>query len=304
MSTTDEKARVAIVLCTYNGADHIKEQLDSIQAQSWPVALRVFDDGSTDKTIDILQSYKPQLDLSITVRSKNLGYVANFESGIAQVIDEGFNYTAPALAHSDLRMIDSTGQCVQSSFFKYRHYEIGQERALATVLGQNGVMGNTILMNRALATMANPFPEELHVHDYWFAVLAELHGHRVLIDQPLVNYRIHDSNASNSNDSIKFGLAKTFDGKSWQGLVNRDFRLPFKEDDRLNVIDTVISENTRFPKLIDSQVQLLTTFRNYLVFKEPRLKLLHSMLNAGFFRKGFRHRIRLCFSTLFTKRYN
>lgn len=326
---------VAIVVCTYNGTRHIEEQLDSLVAQSWPIAVRVFDDASNDKTVDLLNSYKDKLDIRISVNAENIGYVANFELGISQVLSEGFDYLAlcdqddiwhseriekgmnailaaeeqltpqtAVLAHSDLRMIDADNQCIHASFFEYRRYEISQARSVPTVLGQNGVMGNTILMNRSLATMAQPFPKDLHVHDYWLAILAELHGYRILVKDALVDYRIHDANASNSTGSIKFGLAQLIDGKSWTGFIERDYRLPFKEDERLNVIDALLTNAAHYPELTNDNKQLLTIFRKYLVFKDSRSSLFYSMLKAGFFRKGLKHRLRLTYSTLLTKRYN
>jgi len=335
MSALTSQPMVAIVLCTYNGARHIQEQLDSLMAQTWPIAIRVFDDASSDNTIDLLHNYNNKLDITVTINSANLGYVANFESGIKQVLSEGFDYVAlcdqddiwhvdriakgmqaiqaaekqsnaqtAVLAHSDLRMINADKETVHLSFLEYRRYEISNARSIPTVLGQNGVMGNTVLMNRTLATMAQPFPKDLHVHDYWLAVLAELHGQRILINDTLVDYRIHDTNASNSTGSIKFGAARLFDGKSWKGFVQRDYRLPFKEDERLNVIDALLNDSSKFPPLDDEKIHLLTLFRKYLVFKSSRINLLYSMLEAGFFRKGFQHRLRLAFSTLLTKRYD
>ena len=52
------KASVSIVLCTYNGAKYIREQLDSILAQTYPLhEIIVQDDHSTDETTQILQEY-------------------------------------------------------------------------------------------------------------------------------------------------------------------------------------------------------------------------------------------------------
>lgn len=51
--------KVSIVMCTYNGARYIREQMDSILAQTYPLhEIIVQDDGSTDETWDILQSYQ------------------------------------------------------------------------------------------------------------------------------------------------------------------------------------------------------------------------------------------------------
>lgn len=50
---------VAILLCTYNGARFLVEQLDSLEFQfhqNWVVIAS--DDGSTDATLDILLQYQ------------------------------------------------------------------------------------------------------------------------------------------------------------------------------------------------------------------------------------------------------
>ena len=334
MPLANSQPTVAIVLCTFNGAKHLQAQLESLNTQTWPISVLAFDDGSTDSTIEILESYKDRLNISIHRNEKNLGYVSNFEQGIAKALDSGFDYIAlcdqddlwhqqrvtlgmqqlqtmdgaskskPALVHCDLNMINATGETVHHSFLTYRRYSIGEKNALATVLGQNGVMGNTILMNAALAKLALPFPADLHVHDYWLAVLVELYGQRVLLDKALVNYRIHDSNASNPNAAIKFGLEKHIEHKSWQGFITRDYRLPFKEDARLNVINTILDDTGRLPRPTPQQSQTLGLFRDYLEFSKPRYQLLYGMLKGGFYRKGFKHRIRVIYSTLFTARYN
>ena len=50
---------IAILMATYNGEQFIREQLDSLFAQTytdWTLFVR--DDGSTDNTISIIESYQ------------------------------------------------------------------------------------------------------------------------------------------------------------------------------------------------------------------------------------------------------
>ena len=50
---------VAILLCTYQAQRFLADQLQSIQAQTWPSwKLWVSDDGSKDRTLEILQSHR------------------------------------------------------------------------------------------------------------------------------------------------------------------------------------------------------------------------------------------------------
>ena len=49
---------VSIAMCTYNGAVYLREQLDSLVAQTYPnLEIIVADDRSSDETIDILKEY-------------------------------------------------------------------------------------------------------------------------------------------------------------------------------------------------------------------------------------------------------
>ncbi|MGB7339227.1 MAG: glycosyltransferase family A protein, partial [Phototrophicaceae bacterium] len=50
--------RVSIIIPAYNSATYIRETLDSCLAQTYPaLELIVIDDGSTDATVAIVQSY-------------------------------------------------------------------------------------------------------------------------------------------------------------------------------------------------------------------------------------------------------
>ena len=51
--------RVSVVLCTYNGEKYIREQLESIVSQTYPIhELLIQDDCSTDATPLIIEEYK------------------------------------------------------------------------------------------------------------------------------------------------------------------------------------------------------------------------------------------------------
>ena len=54
----DKKLKISVVMCTYNGARYLREQLDTILAQTYPVfEVIVQDDGSQDETFSILEEY-------------------------------------------------------------------------------------------------------------------------------------------------------------------------------------------------------------------------------------------------------
>lgn len=74
---------VAILLCTYNGARFLAEQLDSLECQThqrWFVVAS--DDGSTDQTLEILQRFQAQWPAGkLMIRSgPQKGFCQNFLS--------------------------------------------------------------------------------------------------------------------------------------------------------------------------------------------------------------------------------
>ncbi len=76
---------LSVALCTYNGEQYIREQLESILHQTMKVdEIVVCDDGSTDETLSIIESLRRDYDTDIRVQhnKKKLGICANFQSAI------------------------------------------------------------------------------------------------------------------------------------------------------------------------------------------------------------------------------
>ncbi len=297
------------------------------------MVVRVFDDASTDDTVPIIKACSEGHDLVCVQRAQAVGVVTNFAQGIQSAIDEGFDYIAlsdqddvwepdritrglavinqarkpaeaPAaqLAHSDLTMVDADNVVVHPSFIKWRGYQYDAEQSLATVLGQNGVMGNTILMTRELAELSLPFPADVHMHDYWLALVAELLGERHYIHRPLVNYRIHDANVSNSTDSVDVGFRARFRDWSLKKCLRRDFHLPFKEDSRAGAVQQLLTD-PRFNTISADKRRTIEAFEAYLQFKGSRSALLASVIKHRFLKPSWRHRLRVYVNILTTQRY-
>lgn len=78
--------KLSIVLSTYNGEAYIIEQLESIRNQvKQPDEVLIFDDCSTDNTVQIVSNYITQnkLDMwEIKVNERNKGWKKNFMDGL------------------------------------------------------------------------------------------------------------------------------------------------------------------------------------------------------------------------------
>lgn len=76
-----QQPTVSVIMATYNGEKYIREQLDSILQQTYPIhEIIIQDDCSTDGTMDILASYAEQYPIIKVERNEqNVGYNTNFK---------------------------------------------------------------------------------------------------------------------------------------------------------------------------------------------------------------------------------
>ena len=73
--------RISIAMATYNGSKYLREQLDSLAAQTLPPCeLVVTDDGSTDDTLGILDRFRRRAPFPVHLHrnEQRLGYRDNF----------------------------------------------------------------------------------------------------------------------------------------------------------------------------------------------------------------------------------
>lgn len=81
--------KIAVVLVTYNGSFWIKKNILSIQNSSFPAAIIVVDNASTDDTVVILESFS---GLEIIKSKVNLGFGKANTIGMKRALDNGSDY--------------------------------------------------------------------------------------------------------------------------------------------------------------------------------------------------------------------
>jgi rhamnosyltransferase len=217
-----------ILLGTYNGADYIAEQIQSIQKQSvteWVLLIR--DDGSTDDTVAIIRQITSG-DTRIRIvddNAGNLGVVRNFGRLMTLARDEDAEViffadqddvwrpdkmelqltrlrqmegtsasSPPILVHSDLSVVDRNLQRLCESFMAYQGIANERRQPLKTLLVQNFVTGCATVVNRPLLELALPVPEGVLMHDWWLALCAAAFGEIGFVEEPTVSYRQHGRN--------------------------------------------------------------------------------------------------------------
>ncbi|GGB09875.1 hypothetical protein GCM10011511_36780 [Puia dinghuensis] len=203
---------VSVVLGTYNGEAYLREQLDSVLAQTYsPLEIIAVDDCSSDATVSILREYAARdARIKVFVNERNLGFIRNFEKGCALstgnwiALCDQDDYWMPdkvekmvyaigeyPMVYCDSLLCDEHLQPLGKKISDLAHFQSFDDPRQLCVFSR--MYGHATLITRHLFEKASPFLEEVP-HDGWMAYHATLYGGVRYLPEVLVKYRQHAAN--------------------------------------------------------------------------------------------------------------
>lgn len=228
--------KVSVAMCTYNGADFLPAQLESILAQSRkPDQIVVCDDGSTDETRALLGKFEKQLPDVFLLRfnKKNLGSIKNFEQAIRlcngdvialsdqddvwrqdklQLIEQAFSKQSTGLVFSDADIVDENLKPLnrrmwnEVGFDAHKRKLLRNGRALEVLTTGWTVTGATMAFRSQFVKICLPIPDGIAmIHDGWIALAIAAVADVVAIDDPLVQYRQHAKQQIGAPERVETG---------------------------------------------------------------------------------------------------
>ncbi|RWO64617.1 MAG: glycosyltransferase family 2 protein [Mesorhizobium sp.] len=252
--------RIAVLMGTKDGAAFIEEQLQSLLEQSHPlVDLWISDDGSTDGTTAIIETWKsrwrPKGRMTL-VEGPRQGFAANFRSMIVDRrieadcyafcdqddiwetdrLESAISWMRTQDAKTPLMFCSRTATMTETGSLVGHSPLFARPPSFRNALVQSIAGGNTILLNAAARDLlARASTRSGFVsHDWWAYLIVTAAGGIVRYDpRPLVRYRQHAANLVGANVSWKARfsrLGRLFKGEfaGWTDLnldglaVNRD----------------------------------------------------------------------------------
>lgn len=208
--------RVIVLMSTYNGEKFIREQLDSILYQEGvDVRILARDDGSSDRTLEILDEYKQRGKLDYYT-GENLGPARSFmdlvytapEAGYYAFCDQDDVWVQGKLKNAigllreikDAALYYHAMNIVDESLVKYDYYfrkEVYARSLEYSCLFGDEIAGCTMVFNRALLEAARKYePQFITMHDGWLhRVCLSVGGEVTGDDTAYIYYRQHPSNA-------------------------------------------------------------------------------------------------------------
>ena len=215
--------KVSVVMCTYNGARYIREQIESLLRQTYPLhEIIVQDDGSTDGTCDIVSEYAAQNPVIRLIHNDGAhGINNNFFSALHKAegefiaIADQDDIWEPEKIEWQMQAIGSHLLCSgQSKPFSSDGFPVIWDSRKPNYhilrlcyLGE--LAGHTMLINRKILDYLGEKPKYKYMYDWQLQMIAAANNDIVYINKVLVNFRRHaDASTATKPTSSKFGLKK------------------------------------------------------------------------------------------------
>ena len=218
---SEDRFKVSVAMCTYNGAAFLDAQLESILGQTrCPDEIIISDDGSTDATLEIANKFAAQYPSKIQIvkNHRPRGSCGNFENAIS-IITGDIIFLADfddvwfpekvstmlqsfaekpeiVLAYSDAVLTDRELNPTGTMFARRKAANLRKAPNLSELSRGVAFNGPMIAFHSRLKPFVIPIsPLSMQwAHDHWIGFIAYAVGEIAVIDRPLVYYRRHGEN--------------------------------------------------------------------------------------------------------------
>lgn len=221
--------KIAILMSTYNGEQYLSTQLQSIIDQDnneWHLYIR--DDGSSDKTCDIIRKFANENN-SITFlndgRIQNIGVAQSFmnllenvnadfymfsdqddfwkKDKVTKTVDfmQTFDYkNQPIAVYTNLQVVDD--KLIGDKALLNHNWQ-----DFLALLFTNNAYGCTMMINNQLKKLINFKKlnfQNIYMHDWWLVLVAAAFGKVGYLDQKTILYRQHGDNQVGASEKSIF----------------------------------------------------------------------------------------------------
>ena len=210
--------RVLVLLSTYNGEKYLSDQILSILSQNGvDISILVRDDGSSDRTKEILKDFESNHSNIHVSWGKNLGFVGSFTELVEMAVKgEAYDYYAFSdqddvwcpqkmrVACEQLSELPNDLPCLFSSNSQYVDEHLNPlglfhpsepYRTKQNVMLYATEQGCSMVFNRKAIEYYQAHPPVITCHDRWMCLICNCFGEMKYCQTPLFYYRIHGGNA-------------------------------------------------------------------------------------------------------------
>ncbi len=226
--------QIAILMATYNGEKYLREQIDSLFAQTYQDwHLYVHDDGSKDDTVSIVREYivKNPKKVTLVDYPSQGGACKNFLSMLERIeapyymfcdqddvwmpekITKAYesmkklelqNPAIPITINTDLIVVNKDKEIIAKSFWRYQNIDTNWIKKYSDHAALQYVTGCTMLFNKKAKEIVKFHHDEATMHDSWIALsVAANNGIIMNMHESQILYRQHGNNTLGAQDAKK-----------------------------------------------------------------------------------------------------
>lgn len=200
-----EKPLVSVVMPVYNGEKYIQKAVDSVLAQEVSLELIIIDDGSTDRTEEVLEKYKNYGEIRFLKNKKNTGVSGSRNRGVKEARGtyvaflDADDWWEKDKLKKQIALLEKTG-CVLCSTGRElvqpdgesagKYIPVKEKITYRELLKHNSINCSSVLVRRDVIIRFPMEHDDSH-EDYitWLKILKEYH-YAVGINEPLLKYRL------------------------------------------------------------------------------------------------------------------
>ena len=200
-----EKPLVSVVMPVYNGEKYIQKAVDSVLAQEVSLELIIIDDGSTDRTEEVLEKYKNHEEIRCLKNKKNTGVSGSRNRGVKEARGtyvaflDADDWWEKDKLKKQIALLEETG-CVLCSTGRElvqpdgrsagKYIPVKEKITYRELLKHNSINCSSVLVRRDVIIRFPMEHDDSH-EDYitWLKILKEYH-YAAGINEPLLKYRL------------------------------------------------------------------------------------------------------------------
>jgi glycosyltransferase involved in cell wall biosynthesis len=213
---------LSIIIPCYNDAEYIEQSVKSALDQTYNnKEIIVVDDGSNQKTKEVLNKLETKIDLLIT--QKNQGVSAARNRGIAEakgeyiLVLDSDDFFDPSFSEKAVKILDNKNTttlvtCFARWFWNAQDYRIYKPKGgkVKDFLLSNAAIGNSIFRKFEFKKIGGYDEEMLKGYEDWefYLRLLQSGGNAEVIPEVLFNYRIKENSRNKKANLIKYDLLR------------------------------------------------------------------------------------------------
>lgn len=235
--------KVSIIIPVYNSENYISKCLDSVLNQTFDdIEIICIDDGSTDKSFNILNKYniKEKRIILLTQENKGQGEARNKALDIAKgeyiYFLDSDDYIEPNLIEECIKKFNETnadlicfntevfGDTSSRLFKRTEKYALLKFCGLLTLTGEirdtlNVYLWNKMFKNDIIQKYKLRFPNDLYYEDISFSKSYFLMTNKIYMDmRRFYHYRIHENSIMTKTYKQNYAILDHF--KNWNVILN------------------------------------------------------------------------------------